>query len=352
MEKSIIVGIDFSKKTFNAAILRPSKERRELFFIAEKEFTNDIDGADAFTNWVNDAASLRGDFSDVLVGGEDTGSYSMLLPRVLCSLSIACSLQNPLAIKNGVGKIVRGKSDPADARMIAEYFWRYQDSVRLYEPETKTTRSLREKYTLRKTLSNIMVRYKNLVKESECRLQAYPDCQDIMDSIKFYSGEVSRLKKKIKKIDKELEKIVESDEEFSKLSDRLTSIPGIGKLTAVLLIVITRGFSRFDNAKQLASFCGVAPHLHQSGTSLQKGAHRSRYADPTISGLLHMVALTAITHDSKMMHYAERKKMQGKPFLVIMNNVKNKILTMAYSIATKNTLYDPNFLEKVTPEIG
>ena len=59
-----------------------------------------------------------------------------------------------------------------------------------------------------------------------------------------------------------------------------------------------------------------------------------------------MVTLSAITHNGRMRVYAERKKREGKHHLVIMNNVKNKMLAMAFSIATNNTTYDPEFVEK------
>jgi len=38
----------------------------------------------------------------------------------------------------------------------------------------------------------------------------------------------------------------------------LTSIPGIGPITALFLIIIADGFSKFDNAPQLFSYVGIA----------------------------------------------------------------------------------------------
>lgn len=346
MNKNLFVGIDFSKKTFNAAILRPSEERTELSFIGEKVFTNDVEGAEAFIKWVNDVASLKGDFSGILVGGEDTGSHSIVLPSMLYSAGVDCSIQSALAIKSGVGKIIRTKSDTADARMIAEYFWRYQDSVRLYQPAPEAVEELSEIYALRKSISNDMVMQKNRVQELECRLKARPNSEVLQNGIKYLNEEIERMEKKIKHLTREMVKVIKGDKELKRLYIKLRSIPGIGEITATLLIVITRAFTRFDNAKQLACFCGVAPHLNQSGTSVQKGAHRSHYADSTISGTLHMAAMTAIKHNGRMRVYAERKKREGKHHLVIMNNVKNKMLAMAFSIATNNTTYDPEFLEK------
>lgn len=43
--------------------------------------------------------------------------------------------------------------------------------------------------------------------------------------------------------------------------DQLQSIPGLGRKTTLLLIVISGGFTKFDNHKQLASYIGISPRI-------------------------------------------------------------------------------------------
>jgi transposase len=46
----------------------------------------------------------------------------------------------------------------------------------------------------------------------------------------------------------------------------INSIKGAGMQTAVMMIIHTNNFAGFDNARQIASYCGCAPFPNQSGT--------------------------------------------------------------------------------------
>jgi transposase len=48
----------------------------------------------------------------------------------------------------------------------------------------------------------------------------------------------------------------------------LKSIPGLGVKTALFLIVITDGFTKFETASQLCSYVGITPTIRQSGSSV------------------------------------------------------------------------------------
>ena len=44
----------------------------------------------------------------------------------------------------------------------------------------------------------------------------------------------------------------------------LKSIPGIGDKTALMLLVFTDGFHRFQSARELCSYAGITPIIRQS----------------------------------------------------------------------------------------
>ena len=67
-------------------------------------------------------------------------------------------------------------------------------------------------------------------------------------------------------IEKELVELVKSD--YQEMLTKIESIPSIGRKTAVMLVVLTDGFTRFESASQLCSFCGLTPSIRQSGTSI------------------------------------------------------------------------------------
>ena len=177
------------------------------------------------------------------------------------------------------------------------------------------------------------------IKEYEHILKSEPNDETLKFMIQRLEEQERFLKEEIKTIEAKMVEMIEADEELNEIHKCLLSIPGVGKITSLLLIVVTRGFTRFDNPKQLACFLGVSPHPNQSGTSVQNGNHRSWFADPYFASLLHMTALTASIHNPKFKAYDERLKSKGKPKLLIMNNIKNKLLTVAFTIATRRTKF-------------
>ncbi|MEQ9440970.1 MAG: IS110 family transposase [Cyclobacteriaceae bacterium] len=74
----------------------------------------------------------------------------------------------------------------------------------------------------------------------------------------------------------------------------LCSIPGIGFVTAVALILATNNFTAFVDSRKFASYCGVAPFEHTSGSSIRGKTKTSHLANKQIKALLSNGAATAI----------------------------------------------------------
>ena len=74
------------------------------------------------------------------------------------------------------------------------------------------------------------------------------------------------LQKEIIELEKTILKLVKFD--HSELLTRIKTIPGLGNKTALMLIVVTDGFERFDSASQLCSYAGLTPITRESGSSV------------------------------------------------------------------------------------
>ena len=72
------------------------------------------------------------------------------------------------------------------------------------------------------------------------------------------------LDKEILGIEKKLLSLVKQEQQVQ--LTLLTSIPGIGFKTALFMIIITDGFDKFENAKQLCSYVGINPKIQESGS--------------------------------------------------------------------------------------
>ena len=250
MKKTLFVGIDFAKANFVASALLGEDPDPACL---PKSFSNDDKGAKALVSWIVKLLPETCSFSDVLVCGEHTGSYSLLLPRRLFDAGIDCWLENAVCIKNGSGRIVREKSDSADATMIAEYARTfYQKRVRLFVPESPVLSELRECNDIRRRLVKEQAGLKCKKHDAEVRLKAKPGSKAIMMNIKILERQLAYIKEQIAKVDRQMYSLIRAEKKLSGIYDIIVSINGVGPVTAIALIVLTSGFTTFFSKRSLA----------------------------------------------------------------------------------------------------
>jgi transposase len=112
---------------------------------------------------------------------------------------------------------------------------------------------------------------------------------------KYVYRSLKRIKKYLDKeilgIEKKLLSLVKQEQQVQ--LTLLTSIPGIGIKTALFLIVITDGFDKFENAKQLCSYAGITPIILESGSSVRGRAIISKVRNRKLRNLLFMCSMSA-----------------------------------------------------------
>jgi transposase len=148
---------------------------------------------------------------------------------------------------------------------------------------------------------------------------------------------IKQLKKTLKSIEEKMHAIIAEDENLKLQYQLVTSIPGIGMQTAVYLLIATKGFDAFDNWRQLACYAGVAPFPNQSGTSLKGKTKVHHLADKKLKSLLNMCALVAVRYDKELKKYYERKVGAGKPKMLVINNVRGKLLARVFAVVNRKT---------------
>ena len=74
------------------------------------------------------------------------------------------------------------------------------------------------------------------------------------------------------------------------------------------------------------SYCGVVPFEHTSGKSI-RGKPRVHYmANKRLKKLLHLCALSSVQYNTEMKAYFDRKVQEGKHKMLVINNIRNKLL--------------------------
>jgi len=139
--------------------------------------------------------------------------------------------------------------------------------------------------------------------------------------------------------------MIQQDAAIEKNYNLLLSVPGIGHLTAVYIICCTNNFICKITGKQLASYAGVAPFGNTSGTSIKGKNKVHKMANKDLKKLLHMGAISAITHYPEFKDYYDRKVKEGKHELSALNAVKSKIALRAVAVINNQKPYVNNYIK-------
>lgn len=149
---------------------------------------------------------------------------------------------------------------------------------------------------------------------------------------------LANLEEEIADVETQLEALVKK--ECAPVYGPLRSIPGIGPKTALMLLTLTRGFTRFGSSAQLACFAGLAPAHYQSGTSLKGSGHLIKMGAGQLRRLLYMAAIRAKEANPACRALYERRRSAGKAKLVALLAVAHKLLRQAFSVAKWGRKFD------------
>jgi transposase len=150
------------------------------------------------------------------------------------------------------------------------------------------------------------------------------------------------LDKELKGIEQKLLSLVKQDQQQQ--LTLLQSIPGIGLKTALFLIVVTDGFSKFETASQLCSYVGITPTIRASGSSVRGRSRISKIGNRKLRNLLFLCSFTACKHNKGCSALLQRITNKGKSKRLALIAVSNKLLKQCFAIAKSAHPYDPTFV--------
>ncbi|MBB5395821.1 transposase [Mucilaginibacter sp. AK015] len=145
----------------------------------------------------------------------------------------------------------------------------------------------------------------------------------------------------IKKLTIQMEQIAQVH--YSGMLSNLESIPGLGRKTAMMLTVLSGGFSRFDNYRALSSYIGICPRIFESGTSVKGKARICKMGMSRIRATLYICSWSASRCNKACKELYQRLLAKGKAKKLALIAVANKLLKQAFAIATQKTKYNENY---------
>lgn len=314
-----IFGIDISKDVFD--VYNVSK--------GHHQFKNDVTGFNSFKRTLSNKS---------LVVMEATGYYHYRLAQYLYKQGILVSVVNPLSVKRFIQmKLAKVKTDKSDAKAICEYG--QMNEVPLYSALTDVQSECLQLFRLLDNYLKKRTASKNKLHGEE--VLGIPS-KFVYRSLK---RDLKHLNKEVKGIESRLLELVKQDQQ--KQLTLLKSIPGMGVKTALFLIVITDGFSKFEKASQLCSYVGITPTIRQSGSSVRGRSRISKVGNRKLRNLLFLCAFSACKHNKACREIYERLVNKGKSKKLALIAVANKLLKQAFAIAKSGRPYDENFVSKL-----
>jgi transposase len=323
-----IYGVDVSKKTVD--VVYTDKQ-----LSVHQKFTNDPEGMERLMDWLklNNTPA-----ENTLFCMESTGLYCLTLTHFLFSNSIDVWVEHSATIKKATA-LARGKNDKVDAQRIAAYATKNLDRLRLWKPMDTTLEKVKHLATLRERLVETVKRLTTPVQEFEDR----GDVAMAKLLNRSMKKTLNSLNKDLASVESQIMEIIGQDENLKQLYKIITSVVGIGFVTAVNLMVHTQGFSVMNDARKLACYCGVAPFEYSSGSSIRGKTRVHNMANKKIKCNLHMASIAAIKHDAGLKQYYERKVAEGKNKMSVLNAVKSKLLARVVACVNNNRLYVDNY---------
>jgi transposase len=311
-------GIDISKSFFDVAV--PDREQYRYY-----KFSNDEAGFKALSVIVP---------KDHYVVMEASGPYYLRLACFLTSMDIRVCVINPLVIRRFCQmRMSRAKTDKKDARMIAEYG--KAENPSLWQAPPRHVIALQQMEALLFMLNKEHTALNNQLQSFECSGMLDKQLKLIV------SKELVHKKDLIDKITLSMQQIAELH--YAEMLANLQSIPGLGKKTAMMLIILSGGFSRFDDYRKLSSYLGLCPRIFESGSSIKGKARICKMGMSRIRAMLYVCSWSAKRCNKACRELYERLIAKGKAGKMALIAVANKLLKQAFAIATQKTKYNENY---------
>jgi len=261
-----------------------------------------------------------------IIAVEATGGYEQMAVQTMLLNNLPVAVINPTrvrALSKATGKLA--KTDVIDARLIAEYACKVRPEA--LAPKEASEIRLKALVTRREQLVEMCTMEQN-------RLGTAPSCTkvDIREHIEW-------IKERIVEIELQVDELIDSLPEWKEQADRLDSIPGVGRITAVSILAVLPELGQIDRQK-IAALAGLAPFNQDSGK--KRGKRRIFGGRKGVRRVLYMACLSAIKCNPIIKSlYTRLTEQKGKVFKVAITACMRKMLTIMNAMTRDRLDWSP-----------
>jgi transposase len=297
----VSVGIDVAKATLDVHIL-PSGQSHTLPNV-KAEFKR--------------LKHLLPNPAHCLVVLEATGGFEREVVAELIDAGYRVAVINPKRARDFAKALgLTAKTDRIDARVLALFAEKVQPA-----PSEKTPEKQAE-------IQQLVARRRQLIDLKTQESNRW-DVTQAKAARKSIQAVINTLEAEIRGIEKVIESLVESDDEWRNKAQLIESVPGLGDVTAKTFIADVPEIGKL-NRQQISALIGLAPYNRDSGA--MKGKRTISGGRKSVRSVLYMAALAAKRCNPVIKAFADRLAQHGKPFKVIITACMRKLLVILNSI--------------------
>ena len=325
-----IYGIDLAKEKFDVSFFNlTSKNVSDK--PSHKVVKNNLKGIGKF---------LKTHPSDAVLVAEHTGVYGDTLLKCCTESNVQIAFVGGYVIHKYRATPDRAKTDLLDCAQLRDFGERYPDKLKYKKFPKEAIYELRQFARHREMLVEERKRLITADKSEDSRPCRSLAVKRSIDRVKdVLDAEISETETEMLKVIKEHDKIQHNYE-------IVTSVDGVGLVTAVELLIKTNNFTTITTARQYSAYAGTAPYERSSG-KMDKGAHISKICNRRSKTLLYICAESARLHNKEIkLYYERRTTIAKKPRHYVLNAIANKLLRIIFTLVEKGELYDINFIRQ------
>ena len=330
-----VVGIDVAQKELVVSIGRMHDDLVPEIY-GHHIFPNTAKGFEALITWATKRSDASTAVQYVL---EATGVYHEKLAYFLHEKGEGISIILPNRISSYQRTLdIKTVTDKTASEAITRFG--LERKLQHWEKPKPTFKKLQQLTRERDQLVQTRTLIKNQLHAEQT--EAEPN----KGSIKRLKQQIALLDKQEREIQAEIHSLLESDEPVKKAVKNLCSLPGVGVLTAVVVLAETNGFELIRNKRQLASYAGFDVKEKQSGTSVKGKPRISKRGNRHLRKAMHFPALAAIRKDDRFKAIFARLVSKHGIKMKAIVAVQRRLLEMMYVLYKTGNVYDEHYLQQ------
>jgi transposase len=321
-QQAVCVGIDVSARELVVALGSEAEVRT---------FGNSRSGHQQLLAWLRRRGATR-------VCLEASGNYSLdLALRLSQQADLELALANPRLVRRFAESLgQRSKTDPVDARVLAEYARRMP--LARWQPPSRAALQVRALTRTIAALTRMHTQQRN-------REHAVTASEALPAALARELARHQRyLEQRIAGLRRQAQRLVAREPELGRRYQHLLSVPGIAEASALQILGELAVLPATLDARQWVAHAGLDPQHHQSGSSVHGTPRISKAGNRYLRAALYMPALVAVHHDPSLGGFYRRLQERGKAKLAALTAVMRKLLHGIYGMFRRDLDYDGHLL--------